>query len=228
MKQFARYAAMCAVLALVSACVDLEQNFAFREDGTAEVQMRLAIAANILAMTQGGGSEFCNIGSDTVMSGVEMSSRAFADRGDMVCEISAATTLAELIERVGPGFMMPVPGGGMSTDTPSITLVEIPDGYRFAVAWTSPGASAAEEPGAALGSQFALAASAGRSLGWTVTAPRILSTTGQLSEDGRTVSFFVPLASALTGEPETHTFEVVFSTRGEGPLDWLFSLFGGT
>ncbi len=75
---------------------------------------------------------------------------------------------------------------------------------------------------------------AGRTLSWSVTAPKVLETNGQLSPDGKTVTWSVPLASAYK---EKQSFHVVF--KAERPwysflLDlidaikkFFASLFGG-
>ena len=75
---------------------------------------------------------------------------------------------------------------------------------------------------------------AGRNLSWSVTVPKVLETNGQLSQDGKTVSWSVPLASAYKAK---QSFYVVF--KAERPwygflLDlidaakkFFASLFGG-
>jgi uncharacterized protein YecT (DUF1311 family) len=76
---------------------------------------------------------------------------------------------------------------------------------------------------------------AGRNLSWTVSVPKVLETNGQLSQDGKTVSWTAPLASAYKAK---QSFYVVF--KAERPwyaflLDlidaikkFFASLFGGT
>ena len=75
---------------------------------------------------------------------------------------------------------------------------------------------------------------AGRNLSWTVSVPKVLETNGQLSQDGKTVSWTAPLAAAYKAK---QSFYVVF--KAERPwyaflLDlidaikkFFASLFGG-
>ena len=75
---------------------------------------------------------------------------------------------------------------------------------------------------------------AGRNLSWTVSVPKVLETNGQLSQDGKTVSWAAPLAAAYKAK---QSFYVVF--KAERPwyaflLDlidaikkFFASLFGG-
>jgi len=75
---------------------------------------------------------------------------------------------------------------------------------------------------------------AGRNLSWSVTVPKVLETNGQLSQDGKTVSWSVPLASAYKAK---QSFYVVFKAERpwygflldliDGIKKFFASLFGG-
>jgi uncharacterized protein YecT (DUF1311 family) len=75
---------------------------------------------------------------------------------------------------------------------------------------------------------------AGRNLSWSVTVPKVLETNGQLSQDGKTVSWSVPLASAYKAK---QSFYVVFQAERpwyaflldliDGIKKFFASLFGG-
>lgn len=75
---------------------------------------------------------------------------------------------------------------------------------------------------------------AGRNLSWSATVPKVLETNGEVSKDGKTVTWSVPVASAYKG---TQSFYLVFKAERpwyaflldllDGIKKFFASLFGG-
>lgn len=215
-----------APLLALSGCFDMSQDFTFTEDGSASVNMVLRVDAALLALSENQGDQvaqrFCDDGMiDTSDEpGVEATAVRTTDRGDVVCTISIrgeTERLVAFMENPREMFDANPESGGMNMH---LSLTQEGEAYTFALS-VPPMERKDEEdnPMAASMEQFLLAAMSGRSLEWSVTAPRIIQTSGTLSDDGRTASYSIPLATAFSNKTETFEFDATFSTAGSGIMD---------
>jgi len=214
----------------LSGCADFSQNLAVSADGTATLKLELAVAASMLAMTEDEGASFCS--GSPPFEGVTSTSEMFAQGADQVCRTTFSGTLDAIAAFVNQNAVMPKPSaenGGAAAPQIRQTLNKLGDNWRFDIIIPITGLpQQSTEPGAPKldPKSMMLAMVADRAFTFSVTAPAIIETTGQLTEDGKTASFSLPLAMLIGDPAPDQQFAVVFSpSAAGGPLDFLTNIF---
>ncbi|WP_027051586.1 hypothetical protein [Mesorhizobium erdmanii] len=204
---------------LVAGCFDLKQDLAFRRDGTATANVRIAVDATALAMAKDVNSNWCS--SEKLLSSKAITGTAerTTEGGDEVCTVSFSGKTDDLLAAISNANI-----GGDKRQ--GVQLNRVGENYEFIVSFPSlkPTGKYADDPMAQGLQTLILAKMSGRHIAWTVTAPRIVETSGTISDDGRTASYSRPLASVLSSDQPT-TFRAVFSLEPPGMLEELFNWF---
>lgn len=218
---------LCALV--LSGCFDMKQDFEFRTDGTAKATVRLAIDAALIGMADGdngddmeqlcGGAELRNLEKD----GLRGSAEQTTEGGDVVCLLTLEGATDKLVAAMADGKLLPADEEEDLSGKMGISLAR--DGDRYVLLISVPPMSKEDDASNSGIQQMLLVAMAGRSLSWSVTAPKIVETTGVRSNDGTEATFSIPLAEAFANTTKTYEFRTVFSTAEPGFLDWLKSFF---
>ncbi|MCC6735829.1 MAG: hypothetical protein IT534_06835 [Bauldia sp.] len=220
MRKLARWGAL-ALLPLLGGCFDMRNDLSVAPDGTATLVASFALSADMMGMMgaaagAGGGApaaddDFCPDDMDEVPEGFTATSeRTTAGNGDLVCTMTITGPLDRLNEVMeGTDFN---PGGGIEGDDGQITLVaEGGNVYLYTLTFAIPKEDPPTPEEAAMQAAMMQAMRemmTGRTMTWSVTAPRILSTTGTL--DGNTATFVIPVTDMIDNTGGEYTFEVRF------------------
>ncbi|WP_172373990.1 hypothetical protein [Mesorhizobium sp. NZP2234] len=204
---------------LVAGCFDVKQDLAFRRDGTATANIRIAVDGSLLAMAKNANGKWCS--SDKLLSspGITGTAEQKTEGSDEVCSLFFSGKTDDLVAALSNANI----GGDKKQ---GVQLNRVGDNYEFVVNFPSlkPTDKYADDPMAQGLRTLILAKMSGRHIAWTVTAPRIIETSGTISDDGRTASYSRPLASAFSSDRPT-TFRAVFSLEPPGMLEQLFNWF---
>lgn len=215
---------LCALV--LSGCFDMKQDFEFRTDGTAKATVRLAIDAALIGMAGGGSKEqFCGGAElrDLEKDGLRGSAEQSTEGGDVLCLLTLEGATEKLVAAMADGKLMPADEDGDISKKMGISLTH--DGDRYVLLISVPPMGKEDDASNSSMRQMLLVAMAGRSLSWSVTAPKIVETTGVRSNDGTEATFSIPLAEAFANTTKTYEFRTIFSTTEPGFLDWLKSFF---
>jgi hypothetical protein len=207
---------LVAVALLCSGCFEMEQKFEFSSDGTARIDVRMAVDAALMAMGNPDGASWCR-DENLKKEGVTINQVLGTEGGDSVCTISISGKLEDVV-----GAAAQANAGGKQ----GLSLTRVDDGYKLAIEMPpfNEGTRPSDDSFESAMQGLLLAKMSGRALEWSVTAPRILATSGKISEDGRTATYSRPLAEAFTSSEPTR-FDVTFSLNEPGMLGWFKSLF---
>lgn len=220
-----------SVAIALSGCIDLDQHLVVESADDASFTTKVAVetAVLMLAPEEVDVGEYCNAKTETNDDRLQVMEQRYMEGSMTVCETTVKGPLKAIARHISEGRTL------LKDDAeaePDFALALEPDGdnYRFAVNLSKPEILETEPVADEFGELAELVVAAtltGRSLDWSVTAPRIVSTTGQLSEDGKTAEFSVPLATFVGDEAQTFEFEVVFAPE-TGLRMWLNRLVDWT
>ena len=188
-------AVLLSALAL-SGCFDVAQKVVV-DKGELSYSAEFRVDAKLAAMSDKKGSACDNFSaarnpSDAIKV---QASEAVAD-GNVVCKLSAQGPI-ERFTQFSPG----------EKDDAIVKVSRTAEG-----AWRIDSSfDLKEKAGSNAGMEGMMQAMfAGRSLSWSVSVPKVLQTNGQLSQDGKTVTWSVPVASAYQAK---QSFFVVFQVE---------------
>jgi hypothetical protein len=220
MRNLFRWGAL-ALLPLLGGCFDMRNDLSVAPNGEATLVASFALSADMMGMMgaaagAGGGAaaeddDFCPADMDEVPAGfTAKNERTTAENGDLVCTITITGPIDRMNEVLtGTDFN---PGGGVEGDDGQITLVAEGGNvylYTLTFAFEEQDAPTPEEAAMQAAMMQAMRATMeGRTMTWSVTAPRILSTTGTI--DGNTATFVIPVTDMIDNAGGAYTFEVRF------------------
>lgn len=164
----------------LAACFDAEMSLKFPDDNTAEATMVMTAGADFYQMATANGDPFCDGGVEAEL----------AD-GSHSCTETFSGTIDEAMNN-------PDIGEGMT--------IEKRDGGQIYVAWELSTLTEDIVPPDQEGSDemkdMLIAAFEGHAITLKVSGAKIIETNGEVSEDGKTVTFRIPLEATLKGGPE--------------------------
>jgi hypothetical protein len=217
MRLLSRTAVLAASLPLLAGCFDMSQSLTVDANRTVTYVTEMAMTADMMAFAEEGEEqeEFCPTEFEDIPPGFTATAEeSTRENGDAVCTVTAIGPLDQLQAAIASGKFIP---GGMEDDAPAITLVDEGGGVflytlTLAIDPEEPPTTPLTAEEMAFQTQMetmVLQAMEGRMLTWSITAPRIISTTGELV--GNTATFSLPLTISMTAPGTTHTFEVRFA-----------------
>lgn len=206
---------------LLAGCFEADQDLIVEKDGSATFRTRMAMEASLLQMPE-ADQDFCVEEDVPDVEGISLKQERYSEGNMEVCLVTAEGPLDRMAEWIEQADHHPAGADGEVSEGPTITLKRDGSDYIFSVHLES---SALDMGGSEEMMEemkpMILAAFGDRALGWSVTAPEIKETNGQLSEDGTTASYSIPLVSLMEGSGTEHSFEVRFATSSPGLLKRL-------
>ncbi len=203
MKNLGRIAVV-ALLPLLAGCFNFDQSLSVAPNGEVTMVTELAVSTEMMGMAFEGeeADEFCPTEPDEELPPTFTVTFEEAVRGeDTVCTITAIGPLTDFADALETGALMPTDGG---EGAPVITLVDEGGGvFAFNVSFSSQGEDAEPNPDEATMMAMMAALFQGRTLTWSVTAPRIIDVNDDsdyVTRDGDTVTLAVP-ALEMISEP---------------------------
>lgn len=217
-KTFLRLMAVILAASALTACFDVDQKVTV-DKGAMSYSAEVRIDAKLAAMSDKKGSLCENFSADSSQSVQVQASEAVVG-GNVVCKLSAQGPLDKFTQFT-PGDK----GNSM------MKLSRVSEGtWRIDSSFDLK--DKAGENANMEGMMQAMLA--GRNLSWSVSVPKVVETNGQLSQDSKTVTWSVPVASAYQAK---QSFYLVFKTERpwysflldllDGIQKFFSSLFGG-
>lgn len=212
-----------AALLILSGCFEMQQDIVVSENGTTKINLVMSVDAALLNMgPKDKPDNFCAaIPEGRLPEGLKGSTTRSTEKGDIVCTIALEGPTDRVFATLSQGNLLSGDKQNKSKDL-AMTITDQGENKRLDLAIpptpTKPGDNPQME-------SMLIGATSGRFLEWKVTAPQIIETSGKLSEDGKTASYSLPLASVLSNKTETLRFSVVFSDKPAGFTGWVKSLF---
>lgn len=210
-----------ALLPLLGGCFDMRSDLTVAPDGTATVVASFTMSADMMGMmgaavgaaggAPAGEDEFCPDDMDELPAGfTAKNARSTAENGDAVCTITVVGPLDRMNEILADTDFNP--GGGVEGDDGQITLTAEGGGiYNYSLSFAIPVEDAPTPEEAAMQAVMMQAMRemmTGRTMTWSVTAPRIYSSTGTI--EGNTATFVIPVTDMIDNTGGEYTFEVRF------------------
>lgn len=178
----------------LAGCFDLEQSLTV-EARTVRYEAELAVDAKLMALAQAGADQepICDRLKQAGGNGLDVQVSQTERGGDVVCRLSVVGPLA--------AFGAMEWGSTAGREVPSALSIERLDDQTYRLT-SRLGEGSARQDQYAQGLMAVMFS--GRHFKWTVKAPRIVESNGTLSADGSTVTWSVPLATAMRS-PQTFT-----------------------
>lgn len=204
----------------LSGCFDMEQNFKFNADRSAEMSLKLAVDASLVAlMSQNGNTPFC---SQDMFARDQLNAvvTSTTEGSDVVCSIVLTGDMDAIAN-----FTKQTRNASNASIQIETGLVQNGDQYTLSI--TIPPADSlrgGKEPMAEAMNAMMLARMSGRVISWSVTAPKIVATNGRVSDDNKVASYSRPLADIYTNR-ETTRFDTTFELAEPGLWDSFMSFF---
>ncbi|MCW0979182.1 hypothetical protein OK142_00015 [Agrobacterium sp. BT-220-3] len=212
-----------AALLILSGCFEMQQDIVVSDDGTTKINLVMSVDAALLNIgVKDKPSNFCPpIPEGKLPEGLKGSTTRTTEKGDIVCTIALEGPTDQVFATLAKGNLVGSDNQNKSKDL-AMSITNQGDNRKLELAIppapTKPGDNPQMEA-------MLIGATSGRYLEWRVTAPQIIETSGKLSEDGKTASYSLPVATLLSNKTETLSFFVVFSDKSAGFTGWFKSLF---
>lgn len=225
---------LCATALLLSGCFDLHQSFIINDDNSASYEMNLRLSSamiSMLAMADSGDEQdeglttrICNeneLISKDIPEDMDVAIKSFFKEDNLVCNYRITGPLARFSELNMRGDTEQGGGDLVAIAPLDDNRVEISSVFDFSE-W-DPAQDDGDEPMNDMAKQMMGAMMTGRTMRWSVTAPRIIESSGEISDDGRTATWELPLSVAFA-EPDVYEFRAVASYAVpwyQKALNWL-------
>jgi hypothetical protein len=220
---------LLALSLFLSGCIDMDQELVINSDGSGKMTVTLGMAETLMAMVkaQSGkdGEAVCTMDADDdafiqandYVSGVSYSERQEA--GMYYCTKSIAVSDFRKFREARDAI---VTGDNDKFEFP-FTIEDLPDGnIRLTQDFSNigrddPNQTETEKEASEMAMKMMRSMMAGRYFSITVKAPKIVSSNGQISEDGTTVTWKKALIDIFEHPEEEHKFEVVLAQE----MGWM-------
>jgi len=207
MNKLARIGAF-ATLPFLAGCFDFEQSLSVAPNGIVTMITEIAMSTEMMAMGfQEGEDEFCPAETDDdVPPGVTMTTEESIRGEDTVCTMTAVGPLDELIAAIENGDLMP---GEDDTGAPLIKIV--PEGggvYTYTMSMMSQGEEMDIAPEDEAMMAMIIPMFEGRNMTFSVTAPRIIETNGEV--EGNTATLVIPVIDLIMQQEVEYNLTVRF------------------
>lgn len=206
MTKLARIGAIAA-LPLLAGCFDLEQSLTVASDGTVTMVTEIAMSTEMMAMAfTEGDDEFCPTDEENgAPEGVTMTTEETIRGEDTVCTMTAVGPLDELVAAASSGLFFP----GDDAGAPAINIVDEGGGvYTYTMTMASQGEEMDINPEDEAMMAMFIPLMEGRTMTFSVTAPRIIETNGEVA--GNTSSLVIPLIDMIMERDMTWDLTVRF------------------
>ncbi|WHO22639.1 hypothetical protein G6L90_06670 [Agrobacterium tumefaciens] len=212
-----------AALLMLSGCFEMQQDIVVSDNGTTEINLVMSVDAALLNMgPKDKPDNFCTaIPAGKLPEGLKGSATRTTEKGDVVCTIALEGPTEQVFAVLAKGNLL---GGDNQNKSKDLAMTITDQGLNKRLDLAIPPTPSKPGDNPQMESML-IGATSGRYLEWRVTAPQIIETSGKLSEDGKTASYSLPLASVLSNKTETLKFSVVFSDKPAGFTGWVKSLF---
>lgn len=217
MKKSMRFLLASLLLTMVSGCFEANQTIVINDDQTASYQVDLVVSSALLAMAKmaSEGAETSLETCDNEMLNTDVPERMSVEKksyykdDDLVCSFKISGSLSDFAELKMSGSM-----GKSGSDFDFIAIESLPDNQIkissiFDFTEESSPADEAQNPFADSMDGMFTAMLSNRAFRWSVTAPKIIETNGQISADGKSVNWELPLSVAYSEKAKYEFYSIV-------------------
>lgn len=205
-----------ALMAFVlSSCIDIDAHMKFSEDGTVDVAMVTTISNDMHElMNMDGGENFC--------TGID--EKRTKQKDTVSCTVVSKTDISTMIAE---SYSFDVPTDSDDTSMP-MRVTEIREGVLDITVDFREMMEGDEETNTPEMKAILTAATANNFMKFGFTAKQIISSTGDVSADGRTATINIPMPQIISQTaPEEFNTVLRYKEAGffAGILEWLYSIW---
>ena len=232
MKRSVKFVLALLVLLMASGCFEANQTIVINDDHTASYQVDFIVSSALLSMAAMGNDkkeeeaktplDQCKNGmlNTDVPENMSVERKSYYKDDDLVCTFKISGSLSDFAELDISGSM-----DKSKSDFDFISIEPLPDNQiRIASTFdfTEQDSSKDEAEnafGASMEQMFAAMLS-NRAFRWSITAPKIIETNGQISVDGKSVNWELPLSVAFREKGKYEFYSIV-----QYDIPWYQELF---
>jgi hypothetical protein len=211
--------AIPAMALMLTGCFGMQQDIVVSDDGNTTMSTAIHVDAALIAMSsQGKPDNFCKqLDAGKLPPELKANVTRTTDKADIVCTINVTGPTERVFAAIKDGsYLPPTEKAADPGNELKISVTDVGGNKRLAIEIPPPPAKAQSDDRM---QSMMLGAVAGRFIQWNFTAPTILETSGTLSDDRKTASFSVPVATLMSNRTETLAFSVTFSDEPPGIVE---------
>lgn len=183
MKQFIKWTALLVLPFFLVACIDLDQKITLIKDQL-NYRAELRVDAKVAAFADKKQGGFCGDFGSQQKEGVVVDVQESASGGNIICVITAQ----------GPIDKFKNFSTGEKNKSEMVRITEL-DGGRYRIDSVIDFQGNSKETMGMDGMLDAMLA--GRNISWSVAAPKVLESNGKMADDGKSVTWTVPMSVAF-------------------------------
>lgn len=200
-------AALIPLAFLLAGCFDMQQTMSINENGTTTLDIDLSVLQSALAFAEKTPEDFCSgLAGQKTLNGISMKNDMQVSDNTVTCKWHIEGNTDQLITAMNSKPFTPEEGGML----PHLTK----EGDNIvAQVWVSmKGNNKANDSDADIDRMLSKSLK-GHMLTWKISGPKIISSSGPISEDQKTTTFAIPLTDVMGGKRVEYVFNTVVEDR---------------
>lgn len=200
-------AALIPLAFMLAGCFDMQQSMSINEDGTTTLDIDLSVMKSALSFAEQTPEGFCSgLASQKALNGISMKNDMQVSDNTVTCKWHIEGDTDQLIAAMNAKPFTPEEGGML----PHLTK----EGDNIvAQVWVSmKGNNKANTSDPDMDRMLSKSLN-GHMLKWKIAGPKIISSSGPISDDQKTTTFAVPLSDVMGGKRVEYVFSAVIEDK---------------
>ena len=200
-------AALIPLAFMLAGCFDMQQSMSINEDGTTTLDIDLSVMKSALSFAEQTPEGFCSgLTSQKALSGISMKNDMQVNDNTVTCKWHIEGNTDQLIAAMNSKPFTPEEGGML----PHLTK----EGDNIvAQVWVSmKGNNKANTSDSDMDRMLSKSLN-GHTLKWKISGPKIISSSGPISDDQKTTTFAVPLSDVMGGKRVEYVFSAIIEDK---------------
>lgn len=196
-------AALIPLAFLLAGCFDMQQSMSINEDGTTALDIDLSVLKSALAFAEKTPEDFCaGLASQKSFDGISMKNDMQVSENTVTCKWHIKGDTDQLIAAMNSKPFTPDQGGMLPHLTKEGDTI-------VAQIWVSMKGNDKANSGDPDIDRMLSKSLSGHMLTWKISGPKIITSSGPISEDQKTTTFAVPLRDVMGGKRVEYVFNAV-------------------
>ncbi len=200
-------AALISLAILLTGCFDMQQSMSINEDGTTSLDIELSVLKSALAFAEKTPEDFCSgLASQKALNGISMKNDMQVSDNAVTCKWHIEGNTDQLIAAMNSKPFTPEQGGMLPH------LMKEGDNIVAQVWVSMKGNYKSNENDPDIDRMLSTSLK-GHTLTWKIRGPRIISSSGPISEDQKTTTFAIPLIDVMGDKRVEYVFNAVIDDK---------------
>lgn len=200
-------AALISLTFLLTGCFDMQQSMSINEDGTTALDIELSVLKSALAFAEKTPEDFCTgLASQKALSGISMKNDMQVSDNTVTCKWHIKGNTDQLIAAMNSKPFTPEQGGMLPH------LMKEGDNIVAQVWVSMKGNNKSNDNDPDIDRMLSKSLK-GHTLTWKIRGPKILSSSGPISEDQKTTTFAIPLIDVMGDKRVEYVFNAVVDDK---------------